>query len=86
MKVRKKTYVVDAWHYDDDNRHNIIRILDKYQQEFMPYGKQIILQTRDGELTISPGDYLIRGHNGNFYNCKAEIFNDNYEIKGVHFE
>ena len=80
MKVRKRTDIVEAWYYDLENRHMIIRILDEHQQEFMPFGKDIILHTRDGQLTISPGDYLIKGKMGNFYNCKEDVFYQNYEI------
>ena len=80
MKVRKKSDTVDAWYYDEESRHHIIRILDEHRQEFMPFGKGIILFTKDGELLISPGDYLIKGKMGNFYNCKEDVFNANYEI------
>lgn len=80
MKVRKKTDTVNAWYYDEETRHQIISILDAYQQKFMPVQKNIILHTRDGELTITPGDYLIKGKMGNFYNCKEDVFHETYEI------
>ena len=80
MKVRKKTDVVDAWYYDVENRHAIIRILDEHRQDFIPFGKGIHLNTRDGKLFLAPGDYLIKGKLGNFYNCKEDVFNATYEI------
>ena len=80
MKVRKRSDIVEAWYYDLDNRHAIIRILDEHRQEFIPIGKEIHLHTRDGNLLLSPGDYLIKGKMGNFYNCKEDIFNATYEI------
>jgi hypothetical protein len=80
LKVRKRTDTVDAWYYDTDSRPMIIRILDEHRQEFIPFGKGIQLHTRDGELFLAPGDYLIKGKMGNFYNCKEDIFNATYEI------
>jgi hypothetical protein len=86
MKVRKKTFTVEAWQHDGTNQHQLIRILDEHDQEFMPVGNTIQLHTPDGELLLQPGDYLIKGNKGNFYTCKPNIFDDNYEIKGIHYE
>lgn len=86
MKVRKKNDIVNAWYYDEDSRHYVISILDVNNQNFMPFGKDIILYTKDGELTISPGDYVIQGKMGNFYNCKEDVFNENYEIVTENYE
>jgi hypothetical protein len=82
LKVQKKRETVDAWQYSEQTRHAIISILDQAQQQFMPMGKDIILKTRDGELVITPGDYLIKGTQGNFYSCKPDIFNATYDIQG----
>lgn len=80
MKVRKRTEAVNAWYYEPETRTAIIHILDQHKQDFIPFGNNIILNTRDGQLTITPGDYLIKGSQGNFYNCKEDIFNATYDI------
>lgn len=43
-----------------------------------PFG--IAIQTLEGEMTASPGDYVIRGIQGEFYPCKPDIFEATYEV------
>lgn len=42
-----------------------------------PYG--IAIETLEGEMIASPGDYIIRGVQGEFYPCKPDIFEATYE-------
>lgn len=35
--------------------------------------------TLEGEMNASPGDYIIRGVQGEFYPCKPDIFEQTYE-------
>lgn len=45
--------------------------------------KQIItysIETLEGEMIISDGDYVITGVNGGHYPCKPDIFNKTYDI------
>jgi len=37
------------------------------------------IPTLEGEMTASPGDYIIRGVAGEFYPCKPDIFAATYE-------
>jgi hypothetical protein len=47
---------------------------------FAPYKTrcQIVL-TLEGEMVAIPGDFIIRGVNGEFYPCKPDIFAKTYE-------
>jgi hypothetical protein len=36
--------------------------------------------TLEGPLTVSPGDYIIRGIKGELYPCKPDIFAATYEL------
>lgn len=38
------------------------------------------VHTLEGIMVGKPGDYLIRGVNGEFYPCDAEIFKKTYDI------
>ena len=38
------------------------------------------IRTLEGKMTISIGDYIIKGVNGEFYPCKADIFEKTYEL------
>lgn len=40
----------------------------------------IYIQTLEGRIKASPGDFIIRGVQGEFYPCKPDIFAATYEI------
>ena len=37
------------------------------------------IQTLEGVIYASPGDWVIKGVNGEFYPCKPDIFDKTYE-------
>ena len=37
------------------------------------------IDTLEGTMTASVGDYVIKGVNGEFYPCKPDIFEKTYE-------
>jgi hypothetical protein len=37
------------------------------------------IETAEGVMTANPGDWIIRGINGEFYPCKPDIFAATYE-------
>lgn len=37
------------------------------------------IKTLEGDMIAYPGDYIIRGVQGEFYSCKADIFEATYE-------
>ena len=39
---------------------------------------ELIIQTLEGDMTASPGDFIIKGVNGEFYPCKPDIFEKSY--------
>ena len=49
-------------------------IIDAYQTD-----KKIVIHTLEGDMTASPGDYIITGVNGEKYPCKPDIFAMTYE-------
>ncbi len=40
---------------------------------------QIIIPTMEGDVSASPGDWVIKGIKGEFYPCKPDIFEATYE-------
>lgn len=40
---------------------------------------QIRIKTLEGVMSISPGDWVIRGIEGEFYGCKPSVFAATYE-------
>lgn len=41
--------------------------------------KTVVIHTLEGDMTASPGDYIITGVNGEKYPCKPDIFAKTYE-------
>jgi hypothetical protein len=42
-------------------------------------GPCILIDTLEGQMRASPGDWIIKGVKGEFYPCKHEIFRATYE-------
>lgn len=38
------------------------------------------IDTLEGAMIANPGDYIIKGINGEFYLCKPDIFEKTYEL------
>lgn len=82
-KFRKKPVVIDAEQYVDFEKsfnkiNDFCPIVSVHPAEG-PEGASIAIHTLEGSMTISPGDYLIKGVNGEFYPCKPDIFAATYE-------
>lgn len=41
------------------------------------------IETLEGTMTARPGDFIIRGVQGEFYPCKSDIFAATYELDDV---
>ena len=39
----------------------------------------IVIQTLEGDMEASFGDFIVKGVNGEFYPCKPDIFEKTYE-------
>ncbi len=49
----------------------------KVHGEHRPFG--IAIETLEGVMVAAPGDWIIRGVQGEFYPCKPDIFAETYE-------
>ena len=84
MKYRKKPVVVEAFQFTDDKIETLIGL-----QEFMdrdvrvsyknPENPVLKIETLEGVMDASIGDYIIKGVRGEFYPCKPDIFKATYE-------
>lgn len=89
MKYRKKPVIIDAIQWTGCNRveiadfakgfakFNEIRHGDSENKIQAQYDLNI--QTLEGTMQASRGDYIIKGVNGEFYPCKPDIFEKTYE-------
>ncbi|WP_300784652.1 hypothetical protein [Streptococcus sp. 19428wC2_LYSM12] len=80
MKYRKKPVEVEAVQYQFPNIGPVM--------DFMKGSERLVydiktnsyyIDTLEGAMHISDGDYIIKGVHGEFYPCKPDIFNKTYE-------
>ncbi len=80
-KYRKKPIVVDAWKFrDNKNCFDALKEIDvliKYDYQHNP--NPCYIETLEGNMYLTDGDWIIRDVKGEFYPIKANIFKETYE-------
>jgi len=81
MKFRKKPVVIEAMEFTDETKDQVANFVRCpaaacFDENGLPILK---IQTLEGIMTASLGDWIIRGVNGEFYPCKPDIFAKTYE-------
>ncbi len=81
MKYRKKPVIIEAIQWNGINLEEIKWFMKEQFKDVsvseISFGLQI--PTLEGTMTVSLGDYIIRGVNGEYYPCKPDIFQKTYE-------
>ena len=75
-KYRKKPVVIEAWQNSDENEFPDWIDNAAVGRE---HGGVILINTLEGVMKAMPGDYIIKGIQGEFYPCKPDIFEATYE-------
>ena len=81
MKFIKKKVVIEAVHWNGNEVSETPDwILEALNNEVLVhFGDKVQVRTLEGVMTASPGDYIIRGVDGELYPCKPDIFEKTYE-------
>lgn len=82
MKFRKKPVVIEAIQFTGSNTFEVFGFIgcDYLVSNVDIHGTDHpIIHTLEGDMTASPGDWIIKGVAGEFYPCKPEIFAATYE-------
>ena len=85
-KYRKKPVVVDAWKFTRKALENkpewlvydekkVVGKSDSFTGDVV----MLLLNTLEGHLWATEGDYIIKGVKGEVYPCKPDIFEQTYE-------
>ena len=70
MKYRKKPVVVEATQWFEMGDHPFVE----------PWSDgEYRIRTLEGEMIVTPGDFIITGVKGEHYPCKPDIFELTYE-------
>lgn len=91
-KYRKKPVVIEAFQYDGDLKgsngdYYVPQFaIDAFEKGVLIYDSvdggppcELFVNTLEGNLHVSVGDYLIQGVKGELYPCKPDIFEATYE-------
>lgn len=84
-KFRKKPVVIEAKQWFNHGDHSMVEPYDPekagaYIKGPGPHGW---IKTLEGGHIVSPGDWIIKGVKGEFYNCKPDIFAATYEAEVI---
>lgn len=77
IKSYKKVPVtIQALQWTGNNQREVIEFCKGHAK--VSSSGSIVIDTLEGTLTASKGDFIIRGVDGEFYPCKPDIFNKTY--------
>jgi len=80
-KYRKKPVEIEAIQWTGDNRDEIWEFcpLSYFNTDLETGMLSLMVQTLEGSMQASIGDYIIKGVKGEFYPCKPDIFDMTYD-------
>lgn len=89
-KFRKKPVEIEAMYYVgrdrptdeqvESGRKLVEWIGAKHSAAFdSSKGPYVLIETLEGTMRATPGDYIIKGVRGEFYPCRGDIFVQTYE-------
>jgi len=79
QNYRKKPVVIQACQWTGNNLEEL-RAFVPEQWRHNKITEPMGIKTLEGAMTISEGDFIIKGVNGEFYPCKPDIFEKTYEL------
>ena len=85
MKFRKKPVEIEAVKFDGWNWAECYQFMSDeplFFPQVLEEREKIKIETLEGTMTASKGDWIIKGVNGEFYPCKPDIFEKTYELVG----
>ena len=88
-KYRKNPVVIEAMRFDASSYSAMIEVArwcggridsEEKASDRSDVAYWLDIPTLEGVMKASPGDYIIRGVQGEFYPCKPNIFENTYEV------
>ena len=79
-RYRKRPIVIEALQYKKDRIGDLLDFVPQDVICYCPDENEYYIETLEGNLKCMEGDYIIKGINGEFYPCKADIFEKTYEL------
>lgn len=84
MRFRKKPVVIEAVQFNEQFWGDLDKWLTDSDAKHMfvvsPDRMSLHIETLEGTMVAYPGDWIIKGVQGEFYPCKPDIFEQTYEV------
>lgn len=81
MKFRKKPVEIEAVQWEGRLGDILWFLTDEFSVD--DNDQSLYIPTLEGEMRANVGDWIIRGVAGEFYPCRADIFEQTYEAVEV---
>lgn len=78
-RYRKRPVTIEAMLFNGQNGEMVAEWCEGTYWPSRMAEATVIIHTLEGDMSASPGDWIIRGVQGEFYPCKPEIFAATYE-------
>jgi len=80
-KFRKKPVEIEAilWDGSEPSQREIINWSDGIVSGWIDNTYYLRVKTLEGNMRASPGDWIVKGVQGEFYPVKPDIFDETYE-------
>lgn len=80
MRFRKKPVVIEAMQFTGD-AEAVFAFMEDADPRAAAWesGSGIVIDTLEGQMVASRGDWIIRGVKGEYYPCKPDVFAATYE-------
>lgn len=76
-KYIKKPVEIEAIQWNGENLNEIVMFTNMHN---LQYGEsKLKINTLEGNMIASIGDYIVKGIKGEFYPCKPDIFEQTYD-------
>jgi hypothetical protein len=85
MLYQKKPVIINAIRFTGENYNEIDKWVSKWHDADDGPGMSqetegLRIETLEGVMLASPGDWIIRGIKGEFYPCKPDVFEATYDL------
>lgn len=80
-KFRSKVVEIEAMQLSDSNREAVVKWVGENNIIIFTYDPvNLRIRTLEGDMLAQPGDWVIKGLEGEFYPCKDSVFKAKYEL------
>lgn len=79
QRFRKRPVIIEAMQFTGDNLEAIAAFIGETPPHEAIDAGMYVIKTLEGDMAAFPYDWIIKGVQGEFYPCKADIFAETYE-------